>query len=128
MVGAYPKCGSENTYDCDNPLELIITDSTVGYCLDCETYWCLVCGYEFQTVGKGVCCPHWDICDRCSKEHCYLDFGTFVEKICPICEYYDNSCQLEDSSECDKERQYICPYDHNVSECPEIQEFFEEQM
>lgn len=67
MVGACPRCGSENTYDCEN--NPLLEDNTVGHCLDCETYWCLECGYVFKAMEKGATCPHWDICGSCSKEH-----------------------------------------------------------
>lgn len=126
MVGTCPRCGSENTYDCEN--NPLLEDITVGHCLDCGTYWCLECGYIFKVVEKETACPHWDICDRCSKEHGYLDLGTFIEMICPTCELYDNGCRLEELLECEKQWRYRCPYDSDVSECPKIEEFLEEQM
>lgn len=127
MVGACPKCGSENTTDCDNPLELV-KDPTIAYCLDCGTYWCLECGYVFKAAEKGMRCPHWGICAECSGEHGYLGQHEFIERICPECEHYDNGCQLEDPSKCDKEREYLCPYEDNISVCPRILEFLQEQM
>ena len=126
MVGPCPRCGSENTSDCDNPLELI-RDPTVACCLDCGTYWCLECGYVFEKMEKGMECPHWEICGRCSQEHGYLDEIEFIDKVCPTCEHYDNGCQLEDPSECKKQWQYKCPYEPDVSECPKIEEFLSEQ-
>ena len=125
MVGTCPECGSENTYDCEN--NPLLEDNTIGHCLECETYWCLECGYIFEAVEKEATCPHWDICDQCSKEHGYLDLGTFIEKICPKCELYDNGCGLEEPLECEKQWRYRCPYDSDVSGCPRIEEFFEEQ-
>lgn len=127
MVGACPKCGSENTTDCDNPLELV-KDPTIAYCLDCGTYWCLECGYVFKAAEKGMRCPHWGICAECSGEHGYLGRDAFIERICPECEHYDNGCQLEDPSKCDKEREYLCPYEDNISVCPRILQFLQEQM
>jgi len=126
MVGACPKCGSENTCDCadyplapeDNPF--------VGHCSDCGTYWCLECGYVFETVEKGIYCPHRRICVQCSAEHGYLDEIKFIEKICPTCEHHVDGCQLKDPSECEKQWQYKCPYEPDVSECPKIEEFLSE--
>ncbi|MBA7636432.1 hypothetical protein ES703_44051 [subsurface metagenome] len=126
MVGACPRCGSDNTSDCDNPLELV-NDPTIAYCLDCGTYWCLECGHVFDLLEKGMQCPHWKICAECSDEHGYLGEGEFIERICPTCEHYDNGCQLEDRSKCDKEWQYLCPYVSDVSQCPKIQEFLQGQ-
>lgn len=123
MVGTCPKCGSENTYDCDNPMELIINDSMVGHCLDCGIYWCLECGYIFREVKKGRSCPHWGFCATCG----YMDQSEFMNQICPTCEYYDNGCQLEKPAECEKEKQFCCPYGGNISECPEIIQFLERQ-
>lgn len=125
MVGSCPKCGSEDTYDCEN--NPLLEDNTVGHCLDCETYWCLECGYVFETVGKGMQCPHWGICAECSDKNGYLDEVEFIEKVCPTCEHYSEGCQLEDPSECEKASQFRCPYDGIVSECPKIQEFLEDQ-
>lgn len=126
MVGACPRCGSKNTYDCDNPLELVIADSTIGYCLDCESYWCLECGYVFRTIEKGTQCPHWRMCAECSDDKGYLSPDKFMERICPTCEHYDNGCRLEDPSECDKEKTYMCPSQYDLSECPKIKEFLRE--
>jgi hypothetical protein len=119
MVDACPNCGSKNTYDCEN--NPLIEDNTIGHCLDCETYWCLECGYEFETIGKGIECPHWDICAQCSQEHGYSDQYEVVNKICPGCDHYRNECQLEDQSQCE----FTCPYGGIISECPQIQELLE---
>jgi hypothetical protein len=125
MVGPCPTCGGENTYDCDN--NPLFEDNTVGHCLDCETYWCVECGYVFQKVEKAIECPHWEICRECSQEHGYLGEVEFIEKICPTCEYYDGGCQLEDPMTCEKQWRYKCPYEPDVSECPKIEEFLSEQ-
>ncbi|MFP4642309.1 MAG: hypothetical protein ACLFPU_09080 [Dehalococcoidia bacterium] len=121
MVGPCPKCDSNNTYDCANNPQL--EDELIGHCLDCETYWCIECGYIFEKAGRPKECPHWQICEQCSQEHGYLDVGEFVEKICATCEHFDNGCQLEDPSQCETQWQYRCPYDADVSECPEIDNF-----
>ena len=125
MVGSCPRCGGENTYDCEN--NPIFKDVTVGHCLDCETYWCLECGHLFYEVEIGSQCPHWAVCHECSREHGYLDRDEFIEKICPTCEHYDDGCELEDLSKCEKEDEVICPYEADVSECPRIEQLFEEQ-
>ena len=126
MLGACPRCGSENTYGCEN--NPLLEDDTIGHCLDCDTYWCLECGYVFESVEKGVECPHWDICEQCADERGYLDQVEFMERICPTCEYYDDGCQLEDPLECEKQWQFLCPYDGNVSHCLRIEEFWREQI
>ena len=60
MVGDCPKCGGENTRDCeDSPLG----DITVGFCLDCYIIWCLECGEIFKE--NQTICVHWEICDKC---------------------------------------------------------------
>jgi hypothetical protein len=119
MVKACPECGSENTHDYKtNPL---LEDNTIGHCLDCGIYWCLECGYVFESVEEGMECPHWEICADCSDEHGYLDQLEFTETICSTCEHYDNGCQLEDPLECDKRRQFACPYEGAVSQCPKVE-------
>jgi hypothetical protein len=100
MVGSCPKCGSERTIDCDNPLEPI-QDPTVGYCFDCGAYWCLECGYVSEKLGKGVECPHWGICHLCSVEHNYSEEGG-----------------LDGLEE--------CPYEYDILKCPKIKEWKEE--
>ncbi len=82
----------------------------------------------FGTVEKGVRCPHQQICTRCSDEHGYLDQIEFIDKICPICKYYDNGCQLEDPLECERQQQSLCPYQCDLSECPTIEEFLQRQI
>ena len=125
MVGACPKCGSENAYDCEN--NPLLHDNTVGHCLDCETYWCLDCGYVFEEIQKGMECPHWKICGECAEEHGYLDEIEFIEKICPACEHYDNGCQLEDPLKCEKQWKHKCPYEPDVSQCPKMDELLGEE-
>jgi len=126
MVGACPRCGGDNTYDCEN--NPLLEDVSVGHCLDCETYWCLECGYVFRTMKSGMQCRHWEICTQCAAEHGYLNGVEFMEKICPPCKYYDYGCQLEDPLKCDKQWQLLCPYEGDISECPKIEEFRREQM
>ena len=126
LLGPCLKCGSENTSDCDNPLELV-KDQTVGYCFDCGTHWCLECSYIFEKMEKGVDCPHWEICGRCSQKHGYLDEIEFIDKLCPNCEHQDNGCQLEDPLECEKQWQYKCPFEPDISECSKIKEFLDEK-
>lgn len=124
MVGACPICFSEkNTYDCEN--NPLLEDISVGHCLDCETYWCLDCGYIFEVVEKGITCPHWDICNRCPKEPGGPDVDVVIEKDCPTCKFYYNGCRLENPADCEYGR---CPYDEDFSECPKIEEFLQEQM
>ena len=126
MVGACPRCNGNNTYDCrNNPAW---EDESVGHCLDCETYWCLECGYVFGVVEKGMQCPHWEICAQCTNEHGYLDQIEFMDRICPTCEHYDEGCHLEDPLQCHRQWQFLCPYDGNVSECPKIEELLREQI
>ena len=59
MVKACPECGSENYHDCEN--SPLLEDYTIGHCLDCGIYWCLECGYVFESVEEGIECPHWEI-------------------------------------------------------------------
>lgn len=115
-----PECGSKNIHDCKN--SPLLEDDTIGQCLDCGIYWCLECGYVFESVEEGMECPHWEICADCSDEHGYLDWVEFMETICPTCEYYDDSCQLEDTLQCDKQWQLLCPYEGDVSKCPRVEQ------
>lgn len=113
-----PECGCKIIQDCkNNPL---LEDDAIGQCLDCRTYWCLECGYIFKLVEKNMECPHWGICADCSEEHGYLSWIEFMETICPTCEYYDTDCQFEDSLQCDKQRQLICPHEADISQCPKV--------
>ncbi|MDM7999309.1 MAG: hypothetical protein QUS33_04745 [Dehalococcoidia bacterium] len=120
LVGHCPRCSGDNTYDCENNPSL--NDATVGHCLDCDAYWCLLCAHEFDSVGKGTQCPHWAVCYECSLEHGYLDEIEFIQQICLTCPYYDNGCLLDDPSACEWEGEYLCPYADDVSACPKIQE------
>lgn len=122
MVGSCPRCGGSNTHDCED--EGLLGDITIGHCLDCEAFWCLECGYMFVNVRDGTRCPHWEICARCSDDHGYLNEGEFVQVVCPLCEHYDEGCQLEDPSECAKSPG--CPYEGDITRCPEIIELLEE--
>lgn len=118
MAKACPECGSENYRDSeDNPL---LEDDTIGHCLDCGIYWCLDCGYVFESVEEGMKCPHWEICADCSDEYGYLDQVEFVETICSTCEHYDNGCQMADPSKCDDRWQLLCPYQDDVSGCAKV--------
>ena len=126
MVGSCPECGSKNTSDCDSPIELI-RDPTIGYCFDCGKYWCLECGHVCEQIEKGMEWPHWEICALCAQEHGYLDGGEFIDKICPTCEHYDYGCKLEDPLKCEKQWQYMCPYEPIYWECPKIQELLSKQ-
>ncbi|NOX54998.1 MAG: hypothetical protein GXP27_11295 [Planctomycetes bacterium] len=45
FVGDCPRCGSQNTQDCDGDPDL--EDITVGRCLECGQYWCTNCGELF---------------------------------------------------------------------------------
>jgi hypothetical protein len=119
MVKACPECGSENYHDCEN--SPLLEDYTIGHCLDCGIYWCLECGYVFESVEEGMECPHWEICADCSDEHGYLDQLEFTETICSTCEHYDNGCQLEDTLQCDERSQLLCSYESTVSICPKIE-------
>ncbi len=114
-----PECGSKNIHDCEN--SPLLEDDTIGQCLDCGIYWCLECGYVFESVEEGMECPHWEICADCSDEHRYLDWVEFTETICSTCEHYDNGCQLEDTLQCDERSQLLCPYESAVSVCPKIE-------
>jgi len=121
MVGACPKCGSENTDDCEN--DLVIDDITIGHCFDCGTYWCLECGYIFRPGEERQECPHWGICHECSTQNEYMSEDAFFTKICPTCEDYseEDGCQLADLSLCEKRKQFCCPY-VDFSECPKLAE------
>jgi len=116
MVGPCPKCGGENTVDCEN--EPSIDDITVGACLDCKVHWCLECGYVLKDREEK--CPHWGFCADCSAKNSYLSESEFMDKVCPTCEHYKNGCQLEDPSQCDKETQFLCPHEEDISNCPKL--------
>jgi len=65
LAGKCPKCRSANIHDCDSPLEAGVEDPTIGYCVDCETYWCLECGRILDTNELKSECQHWMICNQC---------------------------------------------------------------
>jgi hypothetical protein len=48
MVGDCPGCGSSDTGDCENDLD--VNDICVGRCFQCGQLWCLDCG---ETFAKG---------------------------------------------------------------------------
>ncbi len=123
VVGPCPKCGSENTGGCDSPLELILDDYRVGNCLDCGTYWCLECACIIEGASEGVTCEHRGICEECHIENDYVHGWEFADRICPSCENYHDRCQLEDPSECEKERELVCPFIGSINECPRINDF-----
>lgn len=125
MIGPCPKCGSENTGDCENTPP--INDNTIGHCTDCETYWCTLCDYVFKTSQKGdylkdkLTCPHEQFCRACAAQKGYLDFDEFLGKICPTCEHYSNKgCQLDPDTECMRQYGKRCPYEIDLSDCPAL--------
>ena len=137
MEGACPKCGSENTCDCEDYPLAPEQDNTVGYCTDCGTYWCLECGYIFKEAKKGMQCPHWAICEECAEEHGYLcDFEEFMEKVCPTCEHHGESgCEIEWDSPCPRELEFHCPYGSSygtyhlpIRECPKIKDLLTKEQ
>jgi len=126
IVGACPNCASEETEDClDDPT---LEDDTIGRCRDCGAYWCLECGYLLQGQEMHTKCPHWYICDECRETRGYLDPVEFTEKICSDCEHWDDGCLIEDPSECDKQKLYLCPFEGDISMCPRIQDFLSQQI
>jgi len=62
MIGECPKCGSENTIDCENIQG--IEDNTICLCKDCGYLWC-ICG---APVSDDIECGHWKICEECKEE------------------------------------------------------------
>ena len=120
MVGACPRCGGENTCDCEAYPLAPEQDCTLGYCSNCQTYWCLECGHVFEIARKGMQCPHWALCAECMDENDYLGFDEFIEKVCPTCEHNGEGCELEDPSKCPKEQEFKCPYRYEIRACPEI--------
>ena len=54
LVGPCPKCKSINTRDCE--FEPGIHSTTIGYCRDCGTYWCLKCGVILEDPKKECSC------------------------------------------------------------------------
>jgi hypothetical protein len=134
LVGECPRCGSNNTHDCEaqhfevNPLdprELIKTgsscgvaqevdDITVGHCDDCDYLWCLECGAELS-IDSPVCI-HWKICEECGKTLEYPEDCIFKEEA-EAGELLVNPC-LPDCpklEECPK-----CAYIVEVYNCPKI--------
>jgi hypothetical protein len=56
MVGACPKCGSEDTGDCDHDPE--IDNILVGRCFACGQLWCTECGKLLSKDRPD--CECWD--------------------------------------------------------------------
>jgi hypothetical protein len=57
MVGPCPKCGSEETGDCEADPE--IEDLLVGRCYECGQLWCTECAKELTRKN-----PHCDCLDE----------------------------------------------------------------
>jgi hypothetical protein len=55
FVGSCPKCGSENTGDCENDPE--IDELLVGRCYDCGQLWCTECEKLLSLANHT--CPCW---------------------------------------------------------------------
>lgn len=121
-----PVCHSENTADCDNILETV-RDITLATCYDCGAYWCTICGYVFKSSQTNMECPHFQICDKCSEEHGYMDYLDFLEQVCPKCEHYSKGCQLSPDIECPIQWQYVCPFLIDISYCSKIATFVGDQ-
>lgn len=101
LVGPCVECGSELTTDCEE--DRAIDDITIGHCLECGTYWCVECGSK---VEVGEPCLHWEVCNECSRKHGYLTLEEIMERICPRCEHWDNGCNLDDPSGCERTEKY----------------------
>lgn len=90
MVGECPRCGSQNTHDCQAPDFFInpdtgeiekmgsecgiareIDDITIGHCDDCDFVWCLECGQEIEM--NNPVCSHWSVCEECGRTDEYPD-------------------------------------------------------
>jgi hypothetical protein len=56
VVGECPKCGSDDTQDCDSDPE--IQNILVGRCLECGHCWCTECRRALDRVKP--MCPCWD--------------------------------------------------------------------
>jgi len=56
MVGECPKCGSEQTGDCENDPE--IDNILVGRCYACGQLWCTECGELLDQRSPACAC--WD--------------------------------------------------------------------
>jgi hypothetical protein len=123
LIGVCPACGSSDVYDCENtPL---FEDVTVGHCLHCDTYWCLVCGHVFEAAEKGNLCPHWAVCRQCSEEHGFYNEDHLLLQVWPACDQKDDGCRFEDPSQSKKRHHLLCPHLGDVSGCPTIRERLE---
>ena len=58
MVGECPKCGSEDTRDCEHDPE--IDSVAVGRCLDCGHLWCTVCSGLLEEDCPSCACWEQD--------------------------------------------------------------------
>jgi hypothetical protein len=56
MVGECPKCGSQNTDDCEDDPE--IDELLVGRCHDCGQLWCTEC--RRLLTPKAAFCECWE--------------------------------------------------------------------
>ncbi len=56
LVGECPKCGSENTGDCEEDPE--IDEMLVGRCYDCGQLWCTECRRALK--AKDAICECWE--------------------------------------------------------------------
>ena len=64
LTGICPRCGSNQTKDCEN-MEAI-KDFSVGLCIRCGYLWCSECG---KPLVEDTHCNHWDICRKCNTTH-----------------------------------------------------------
>jgi len=56
FIGNCPKCGSENTGDCENDPE--IEEILLGRCYDCGQFWCSMCDRLLEAGHLHCAC--WD--------------------------------------------------------------------
>jgi hypothetical protein len=127
IVGKCPKCGSENTCDCEDVES--IENWTVAYCLDCKTYWCSECGYIFENSERKKECSCRQICEKCKNINGYMDLEEFIEKVCSDCEHFVNNICLLKPYNCDKDKGVLCPYDKkgNIQSCLAIKRCLKER-
>lgn len=71
LTGKCPRCGSDQTKNCENVEE--IEDFSVGLCVRCGYLWCSECG---KSLAKDIRCNHWDICRKCdTADKCDIAFS-----------------------------------------------------